>query len=153
MERTAETLLALTGAKSVRAMAAQSGIDPSTLNRQTTGKSGLTVETVVSLCRTYSLDIASAFVAVGFITQDEADRLGRTHSLSEYTDLELAQEIVDRLEAEQASAALTDPISLAPTESNVIDGGFGQNANPPQEEERYVAHPEINANDGELMDE
>lgn len=36
---------------------------------------------------------------------------------------------------------------------NVIVGGFGQNADPDHVQERYVAHPEIDANDGELMDE
>lgn len=130
MDNIGATLLSLTGAKSIRAMAAQSGLESSTLNRQVNGTSGLTVETVVALCRAYSIDFGEAFVAVGFITREEADTLGRTHSLSEYTDLELAQEIVNRLEAGAASEALTDPIAFEPGTSNVIVGGFGHTADP-----------------------
>jgi len=42
---------------------------------------------------------------------------------------------------------------LAQTKAEVIVGRFGQNADPDHIQERYVAHPEIDANDGELMDE
>lgn len=130
MNTTADKLLALTGAKSIRAIAAQAGLDTSTTNRQANGTSSLTIETVVSICRAYSLDFATTFVAVGFITQDEADKLGRMHSLSEYTDLELAQEIVDRIEAGTVTEVLSEPLNIDPRPSNVIDGGFGQTATP-----------------------
>ena len=113
MENMKATLLRLTGAKSIRAIATQAGVEPSTMNRQANGTTSLTVETLVSICRAYSIDFSDAFVSVGFITEEEAGELGRSHSLAEYTDLELAHEIVRRLEAAEATAPLTEPISSA----------------------------------------
>ncbi|MGX9346596.1 helix-turn-helix domain-containing protein [Microbacterium sp. KNMS] len=105
-------LLEVTGARSTRAIAATAGIDPSTLNRQLNGTTSLTVETVVQICRAYSLDMSDVFVGVGFITAEEANHLGRMHSITEYTDLELAREIVRRLEAGEASADLTGELTI-----------------------------------------
>ena len=145
MKTAAEALTKLTGAKSIRAIAATTGLDNSTLTRQLTGKSTLAIETVVTICRSYALDLSEAFVAVGFITPTEAETLGRTHSLTEYTDLELAQEIVRRLEAATAGPELTEP--LAP----VTVGKFGQMNHV---EERKVAHPALDDDHAtELMDE
>ncbi|MGK9222051.1 MULTISPECIES: helix-turn-helix domain-containing protein [unclassified Microbacterium] len=113
-------LLEVTGARSARAIAVTSGIDPSTLNRQLNGTTSLTVETVVQVCRAYNLDMSQVFVGVGFITPEEADHLGRIHSLSEYTDLELAREIVRRLEAGEATADLTGELNVLPqTEDDI----------------------------------
>jgi transcriptional regulator with XRE-family HTH domain len=107
-----EYLLAATGARSARAIAAAAGLDASTVNRQLTGASALTIETVVAICRAYSLDMAETFVGVGFITPDEADHLGRAHGLAEYSDLELAREIVRRIEESEATPVLTEPLDV-----------------------------------------
>lgn len=99
--------LRATGQRSLRAIALPAGMDPSTLGRQLTGKSALSVETVVALCRTHHLDMADAFVAAGFITEEEAQRLGAHVSLTAFADLELAREIVRRIEEGEATEALT----------------------------------------------
>lgn len=101
-----------TGARSLRAMATATGVEQSTLNRQLTGKTGLTVEMVVAICRTYELDLADTFVDVGFITEAEAERLGARIGLSVYTDLELAREIVRRIEQGEAGEDLTGDLPM-----------------------------------------
>lgn len=100
-----------TGERSVREMAAKTGIEQTTLNRQLKGSTGLRIETVVALCRTYRLDLADTFVDVGFITEEEASRLAARVMLSSIPDAELTREIVRRLEAGEAGAELTEPIS------------------------------------------
>lgn len=104
--------LRATGARSVRAIALASGLEPSTLNRQLTGSNTLAVETVVAICRSFELDFADAFVAAGWITEAEADRLGARVALSAFTDLELAREIVVRIEEATASEALTGELPV-----------------------------------------
>ncbi|MDF2554177.1 MAG: histidine ammonia-lyase [Microbacterium sp.] len=103
--------LSLTNERSVRALAARSELDQSTTTRQLAGTSELKVGTVVAICRAYGLDFADVFVAVGFITEEEARRFNLGFRLSEATDAELAQEIVRRLGQGEASAAITEPIS------------------------------------------
>lgn len=104
-DTTTDHFLRATGARSVRAIAQTAGIEPSTLSRQLNGT--LTAETVVAICRAYDLDYADTFVAVGFITDEEANRLGARVGLSAFTDLELAREIVRRIEEGTAGEALT----------------------------------------------
>lgn len=101
-----------TRARSVRAIALKSGIEPSTLNRQLTGANTLVVETVVAICRAYDLDFADAFVAAGYITDAEADRLGARVGLSAYDDLALAREIVRRIEEATATESLTGDLPI-----------------------------------------
>ena len=102
----------VTGGRSVRAIAQGAGIEQTTLNRQLNGTTSLTVETVVAICRAYALDMADVFVRVGFITEQEADRLGSRHGLQAFSDLELAKEIVDRIARGEASAALTGELPV-----------------------------------------
>ncbi|TCK35483.1 hypothetical protein EDF60_2858 [Leucobacter luti] len=127
METAASIFLGLTEAKSVRAIAAHAGLDASTTNRQLNGTNALTVETVVSICRAYDIDFARAFVSVGFITADEAQHLGRAQSLASFTDLELTKEFLRRVEAGETRLNPADPLD-SESESNVIVGGFGHNA-------------------------
>ncbi|RUQ07046.1 hypothetical protein D8M34_06130 [Microbacterium sp. HSID17254] len=101
-----------TGARSVRAIALRAGLEPSTLNRQLTGATTLAVETVVTICRAFDLDLADAFVAAGYITEEEADRLGARVALSAFSDLELAREIVVRIENATASEDLTGDLPI-----------------------------------------
>lgn len=97
--------LRATGAKSIRAIAIAADLEPSTLTRQMGAK--LTAESVIAICRTYDLDFADAFVAAGFLTDEEANRLGARVGLAAYSDLELAREIVRRIEDATATDALT----------------------------------------------
>ena len=106
----------LTG-QSIRAIAQETGIEPSTFNRQMTGSTSVTVETVVAVCRAYDLDLADAFVAAGFITDSEANGLGAQVGLSHFSDLELAEEIVRRLAKTSASGPLTGALPLPVTDS------------------------------------
>lgn len=107
----------LTGERSNRAIATRIDVDPSTLNRQLNGATAITVETVVAMCREYHLDFADAFIAAGFITPEEADTFADSRALSRIPDLDLAREIVRRLEAGEATAALTDPIDVDSTDN------------------------------------
>lgn len=134
MESAASIFLSLTGAKSVRAIANHAGLDASTTNRQLTGKTALSIETVVAICRAFDIDFAEAFVAVDFITQDEASKLGDKRSLAYFTDLDLAKEIVRRLEEGEAGPELTEPLPAPGDDSNVIVGGFGNNADTGEDE-------------------
>lgn len=110
----------LTG-QSVRAIAQETGIEPSTFNRQLTGSTSVTVETVVAVCRAFDLDLADAFVAAGFITDSEANDLGAQVGLSHFSDLELAEEIVRRLATADASGPLTGALPLGPTSEPGVD--------------------------------
>lgn len=103
----------VTKERSVRAIAMRAGLDQSTLNRQLTGTTSLTVETVVAIARAYSLDFAEAFVEVGFITEDEARKFSRRFALSGYSDQDLTREIVRRLDHGTASTDLTEPVPPA----------------------------------------
>lgn len=106
-----EYFRAVTKERSVRGISMRTGLDQSTLNRQLNGTTSLTVETVVAIVRAYSLDFAETFVAVGFITEDEARNFSSRFRLDAYTDQELTREIVRRLDNGTASADLTEPVA------------------------------------------
>jgi hypothetical protein len=101
---------AKTGERSIRAIAEKSGLDSSVTTRQLNGASGLKVETVVAICRAYSLDMAEVFVAVGFLTTDEARRFNRSFDLAGVSDLELSKEMLRRVAAGAASSSITGPV-------------------------------------------
>jgi transcriptional regulator with XRE-family HTH domain len=108
--------------RSVRAIALRAGLDQSTLNRQLNGTTSLTVETVVAIARAYDLDFADTFIAVGFITADEARRFSRRFSLSDYSDQDLTLEIVRRVNNGSATT-LTEPVA-----QEAVDEVLGENA-------------------------
>lgn len=127
----------LTG-QSIRAIAQETGIEPSTFNRQLTGSTSVTVETVVAVCRAYDLDLADAFVAAGFITDREANGLGAQVGLSHFSDLELAEEIVRRLATTtSASGPLTGALPLGTTR----EPGAGPPSVPTTTDELVVLTP------------
>lgn len=105
---------ALTNERSNRAIANAIGYPASTVNRQLTGVLNLSVDLVVAICRHYRLDFADAFVLAGFITREEADSFADGQALRRVSDLDLAREIVRRLEEGEATGALTDPIDIGP---------------------------------------
>lgn len=109
----AEYFRVQTKERSVRAIAARSGLDQSTLNRQLNGTNSLTVETVVAIAIAYDLDFAETFVAVGFITDAEARTFSRRYSLSQFADQDLTREIVRRLNDGTATTDITEPVSPA----------------------------------------
>ena len=102
--------IAKTGEKSLRAMAEKSGLDSSVITRQLNGANGLKVETVVAVCRAYGLDMAEVFVAVGFITEDEARQFNRAFDLADVTELELSKEMLRRVAAGTATKTITGPV-------------------------------------------
>lgn len=115
--------------RSVRAIALRAGLDQSTLNRQLNGTTSLTVETVVAIARAYDLDFADTFVAVGFITADEARRFSRRFSLSDYSDQDLTLEIVRRVN-NGAAPTLTEPIPAAVIEEVLHEKPTGHDTVP-----------------------
>lgn len=107
---------ALTSERSVRAIALRAQLDQTTLNRQLTGRSTLTVEVVVAICRAYDLDMADVFVTVGFITEEEARSFGKGFALAEFTDQDLTREMVRRLDVGEATPAASEPVPAAVVE-------------------------------------
>jgi hypothetical protein len=101
---------AQTGERSIRAIAEKSGLDPSVTTRQLNGASGLKVETVVAICRAYDLDMAEVFVAVGFLTADEARRFNRSFNLASVPELDLSKEMLRRVAAGSAGELITSPL-------------------------------------------
>jgi len=116
----------LTNSASFRQMGTHSGINHSTIRRQLIGEGEPTAQLVVGLARAYNGNVLDALVAAGFITEEEAGSPNLAAALRDATDLELAQEIVNRSAAGSATKTLTEPIELD-EKSNVIVGGFGKN--------------------------
>jgi hypothetical protein len=106
-----EYFLRASGARSIRAVARAIDMDQSTLRRQLTGTNALPVETVVAICRAFRIPLADAFVAAGYITEEEAKTIGSDRSLAAATDRELTAEMVRRLNRGEAGPDITDPIS------------------------------------------
>lgn len=115
---------AISGGASYRKMGSDSGIGYSTVRRQLTGEGDLTAGVVVALARAYGANVIEALKVAGFITAAEAGRPSLTDALRNATDVELAEEILRRALAGEATEALTGPI--AP----VIVGSFGHTDDP-----------------------
>ncbi|GAB2567196.1 hypothetical protein [Leucobacter ruminantium] len=113
-----DLLLAATGERSIRAVALRAGFDPSTLTRQV--KSGIKAETVIDVARAYGLPPVMTLVRFGFLTEAEAHEAASDSALAGASDERLAQEILDRVRSQNASAALTEPLSgQGPVDENV----------------------------------
>lgn len=133
-----------------RQMGSDSGISYSTIRRQLSGEGELSAHVVVSLARTYGLNVLHALTAAGFITSAEADSPSLADTLAQASDFELAHEIMRRARDGQAGEALTGPLgkvsSLDARRANV--SGLGEDgADVPDnvEEEwglRVAAHPD-----------
>lgn len=94
---------------SANEIARKLGMHQTTWSRQLQGS--MPIETVVKLCRKYRIPMLEAFVAAGFITQAEADVIGRQRGIEAATDRELAWEMLRRVAAGEASAQLTEPVA------------------------------------------
>ena len=77
-----------------------------------------------------------ALIATGYLTTDDLANAStpKAYGLDEYTDLELSKEIVRRIEAGNATTALTEPIS-----SDVIQEVLDEQRLPaPEDEIPYI---------------
>lgn len=133
----AEYFRSLTRERSVRAIALRAKVEQTTLNRQLTGRSSLTVEVVVAICRAYDLDLARVFVSVGFITEEEARRFGRNFALADFTDQELTREMVRRLDVGDATSGATEPVPGEVVE-DVLAERLAEKALRPEDEIPYI---------------
>lgn len=116
-----ELLLEVTGERSVRAVALQSGFDPSTLTRQV--KSGIKAETVIDIARAYAhLEPVGALVKFGFLTHAEASEASGRVAIAAASDEQLAQEILNRVRGNTATNTITDPIRVDELDGNVSGG-------------------------------
>ncbi len=108
-ERFDEYLKHLTDDASYRAIAERAQLEPSKLTRQLKGE--LKVQTVVAVTRAYGGNLLRAFVAAGFITEDEATSMAALSGIEKATDRELAEEILRRVRAnENDHPVLTEPL-------------------------------------------
>lgn len=98
----------VTGGDSWRAIAARSGLDPSTLSRQLAGE--VKAPTIVAICRAYEAPVVPAFLAAGFILPGDIEAMGTHAALMSATDRELVGEILRRLQAGSAGPDLTEPV-------------------------------------------
>ncbi|RII98984.1 hypothetical protein [Clavibacter michiganensis] len=84
------------------------GMTNTTVTRQMKGN--MPVRTVVKLCRAYAIPMLDAFVAAGYITEAEADVMGRTRGLRAATERELVQEMMRRVVDGDTTATSTEPV-------------------------------------------
>jgi transcriptional regulator with XRE-family HTH domain len=127
-QQTTDYFLARTG-ESARSIALKSGIDQSTLSRQLRGATDLKVETVVAIGRAYGLPLGELFVAVGFITEEEAATLGVTEALERATEEQLLHEMLRRVADGKASSTLTEPVAHEAIDNVITSPKFGGQAN------------------------
>jgi hypothetical protein len=80
-----------------------------TYSRQLDGN--MPIGTVVKLCRKYSIPMLEAFVAAGFITEAEADVMGRSKGIRDASERELLLETLRRVDEGTATSVLTDPVA------------------------------------------
>lgn len=87
--------LALTPCNTVRSLAVQSGIEPSTLHRQLEAE--MTKPTIIAtICRRFGLPLLPAFMAAGYVEPEELDEMAASARLALVSDVELAGELLRR---------------------------------------------------------
>lgn len=104
------------GAASVREAAERIGLDHTGLKRRLESRQGASI--VIELARAYGEDPVTCLVEYGYLTHDEATDGDVENALREVGDLELALEIVRRLEGKDAERGGTLDAPL--------DESFGQ---------------------------
>ena len=118
-ERFRQYIATIAATDSLRPVALKANMEPSTLGRQLDGT--LKVETVVAIARAYDAPLLHAFVAAGFISQDEANDAAALSTLTSASDRQLAEEILRRvIEAEEMHPELTNPLTMH--ESDDVSG-------------------------------
>lgn len=88
------------------------------LSKWLSGTTGVTAEKVMLIARLLGDSPVHALARVGWISASEISRfqVPRTFGLDEFTDRELAAEIVRRIDAGEAGKVLTDPIEASPAD-------------------------------------
>ena len=83
-----------------------------------------TASTVIDLANAYDTNPIPGLLAAKAITERQIDEYSRSHGLNDYTDLELAQEIVNRLQDTADHQELTTPTDELATrrKSNTTPG-------------------------------
>lgn len=102
MHTWAQYIRQLRGQDTNAEMAAKIGTSPSAITRWLDGSAEPRLTQIVTVARAYGENPLGALVALGHITQDEASQfagLPRGMQIQEFSDIELAQEIVRRIEA------------------------------------------------------
>lgn len=105
----AEYIRQIRGRDTNTEMAARTGISASAITRWLDGTVEPRLNQILTVARAYGENPLGALVALGHITKDEATQFGgfpRGMQIREFTDIELAQEIVRRIEANE-----TGPLS------------------------------------------
>jgi hypothetical protein len=120
-------LRSITNGASVRAMALQAGLEPSTLGRQLDGETK--VQSIVAICRAYRRPILPAFIAAGYITEAEAQEMGVAAALRQATDRQLVEETLRRVSlADERHPELTEPITHDVIQAALDPGDVGGDA-------------------------
>lgn len=90
------------------------------LSKWLSGTTGVTAEKVMTIARLLGDSPVHALARVGWINTTEIARfqVPRTFGLEEFSDRELAAEIVRRIDAGEAGKTLTEPIDASPLELN-----------------------------------
>lgn len=128
-----EYLNGATDGASYRTMGGKLGMIHTTLRKQLLGDD-TPASTVVGLCRAYGLPLAPAFVAAGFITEEEARTFSGPLTLATVPEIEIAKEMLRRVAAGKATSISTEPLP-----SEIIDEVLA---------EKSSTHP-LEANDDE----
>lgn len=92
----------------MRAIAQRIGMEPSTLNRQ--ARSEIPVQTLMTICRAYKLPLLDMFVAVGYVTPEEAEQALIENGLAQASDAQLMHETLRRVHVGEAGKFITRPL-------------------------------------------
>lgn len=99
-----------------REIAKKVGMTSATFHRKWAEEAFVADDAIV-IARAFGRSPIEALVAQGSLTEDEAKKAERGYSLSEYTTLELSQELLRRIEkSTQTPEYLTKPIDEAAKE-------------------------------------
>jgi transcriptional regulator with XRE-family HTH domain len=95
-------------------IAKAAGVDNGTVSRWVSGKNHPKAEQVIRVARAYNVSPLGALVAAGYLQQDEIEgevTVPRALGLSEFTELELAQEMLRRVDRGD-SEVLDQPVTV-----------------------------------------
>lgn len=109
----AEYLRAITAGATGRQIAQATGIGEATISRWLKGTTDPAPRQVVTVARAYDIPPLDALIATGYLSEEEANRQGgtpRTLQLREFTDHELALEMLRRVDDGKAHPELEDPL-------------------------------------------
>ena len=105
-----------TGGFTQAKVAERLGYTESKVSRWFSGKNVATAEDVIAVARAFNDDPKMALVETGFLTYAEVsgdmEELSVEHALKRATELQLAQETINRIKAGSATGQTTEPIQL-----------------------------------------